>query len=39
MIKPRVCKRCGKRHRKYISGYGYVYCLSCYGKIYGYNED
>ncbi len=38
-MKLRVCKRCGRLHRKYISGYGYVYCLSCYGKIYGFYED
>lgn len=33
------CRKCGKRSRRYVRGYGFVYCLSCYGKIYGFFED
>lgn len=33
------CRRCGKRCRRYVRGYGFVYCLHCYGRIYGFFED
>ncbi len=38
-MKLRVCKRCKACTRQYVRGFGFLYCLRCYGKIYGYFED
>lgn len=38
-MKPRICKRCKARAKEYVRGFGFLYCLPCYGKIYGYFED
>lgn len=38
-MKTRICKHCKSRTEQYVKGFGFLYCLRSYGKIYGYFED